>query len=97
MSKKVIYIIEGSSGSYEDYHEWDECAYKSRIKAEYECRKLNKELSEALQVFDEGNDGWHFRFDCNDNKCSDDCDNWKYCKFDEDQHEYEIKEVRFVD
>lgn len=95
MISKTIYIIEGSSGSYEDAHSWNECAYADNIKALEKCKILNDELANAVKVNNE-------MAQLKNDACSD-CERWdcvdcKWEDFDYDynideQHDYRVKEL----
>lgn len=60
-----IFLVMGSTGEYDDYHEWVVCAYRDYDSAEYhakmandECTKLHEENNgktyiKIKSVFDE--------------------------------------------
>lgn len=43
---KNIYIIVGSTGRYDDYIEWNFCAYADKSAADFMCNNLNEKLKE---------------------------------------------------
>lgn len=49
---KRIYLVVGSSGSYDDYVSWSECAYLTKEKAEECAKKLDKKHI-YTQVFED--------------------------------------------
>lgn len=40
---KIIFVIEGSSGCYDDYRSWPIKAYAEKFRAECEAERLKKE------------------------------------------------------
>ena len=49
MSK--IYVIVGSSGSFDSYHEWNVCAYKDRPAAEAFAKELKKVVTKEVKDY----------------------------------------------
>ena len=88
MSK--VYIVVGSSGSWEDAYQWNEKAFLSKTKAE----NFKGFMNDDLKVRKEQNDkNEELR-----NSCEDDCFECEECKWEfdytlDEQHEYVIKEV----
>jgi len=46
---KTIYIVFGSEGSYDDYHEWDIKAFISKDKAEQFVELLKEEAKRVIE------------------------------------------------
>lgn len=86
-----VYLIKGSSRSWEDAREWFECAYVNESFANEELIRLN----EDLKMRKENNKDNMAR--CNDvQSCGGDCDE---CEFEhdyilEEQHLYRLEIVQ---
>ncbi len=55
MSKKVIYLVEGSTGEYSDHTQWAVAAYLDREMAELHARLANEASAEKNYLDPEDN------------------------------------------
>lgn len=45
-----IYVVFGSSGQYDSYHNWMVRAYKSRVLAEHHAKRAEKRSEEIIKL-----------------------------------------------
>lgn len=87
---RKIYIIVGSSGSYEDVCDWNECAYLDKYKAEEELIGLNEDLNKRKEL----NESKLNTCNGNDINCTEECETceWNYDYDLNEQHNYRLVE-----
>ena len=99
MSK--AYIVKGSKGEWEDFHQWNECVFLDKQKAEDYKNKLNDELN----LSKEKNEGKLFS---SESKCDDccttiECEDCEYYEIDsydyslDDYHGYGVEECELIE